>query len=92
MQPENCVTCWSPEDIKSNVSRDLLKIFGFCRMFWIANSMCDTENKKNHVYLLYGFLLRFKTLMLVSGNRSRQINLMFDNLNANSLTKTLSKF
>ena len=45
--------------IKISVSRDLLKIFGFYKMFWIANNVCDTVNKKLFIFLLW-LLLRFK--------------------------------
>ena len=44
MLHENCVTIWSPEGTKRSVSRDLLKVSGFCKMFWIAKDACDTVN------------------------------------------------
>ena len=37
-KPENCFTFLSPKDVKRTVSRDLLKICEFCKMFWIANN------------------------------------------------------
>ena len=40
-KPENCVTFSSPKGITRTVSRDLLKIFEFCKIFWIANIACD---------------------------------------------------
>ena len=43
-KPENCVTFLSPKGIKRTVSRDLLKIFEFCKMFWTANNACDIAN------------------------------------------------
>ena len=44
LQHENCVRFWSPGGTESSVSRDLLKMFGFCKMFWIAKNVCDTVN------------------------------------------------
>ena len=32
-KPENCVTFSSPKGITRTVSRDLLKVFEFCKMF-----------------------------------------------------------
>ena len=43
-KPENCVTFLSPKGVKRTVSRDLLKTFGFCKMFWIAKTACDIVN------------------------------------------------
>ena len=37
-KPENCVTFLSPKGVERTVSRDLLKIFEFCKMFWIADN------------------------------------------------------
>ena len=37
-----CLRFWPPGGTKSSVSRDLLKVFGFCKMFWIAKNICDT--------------------------------------------------
>ena len=34
----------SPSGTKSSGSRDLLKVFGFCKMFWISKNTCDTVN------------------------------------------------
>ena len=36
------------------VSRDLIKIFEFCKVFWIANNACDIVNGKIYLYLPYG--------------------------------------
>ena len=44
-KPENCVTFSSPEGITRTVSRDLLKISEFCKMFQIANNAYDSELK-----------------------------------------------
>ena len=41
---------------KSNVPRNLLKIFWFCEMFWIANNDCDTVNYEIRVHLSYCFI------------------------------------
>ena len=38
---ENCVTFLSPKGVKRTVFRDPLKVFEFCKMFWIANDACD---------------------------------------------------
>ena len=41
---ENCVTIWSPGGTKFGVSRHLLNVFGFCKIFWTAKNACDTVN------------------------------------------------
>ena len=43
-KPENCFTFFSPKGVKWTVFRDLVKIFEFCKMFWIANIACDKVN------------------------------------------------
>ena len=48
MQHENCVTIWSPGGTKSGISRDLLKIFEFCKMCQIANNTCNMLHKGRH--------------------------------------------
>ena len=40
------VTFLSPKGVKRTISRDLLKMFEFCKMFWIANNTCDIETEK----------------------------------------------
>ena len=39
---ENCVTIWSAGGTKRGVSRDLFKVFGFCKMSWIAKNASST--------------------------------------------------
>ena len=63
-KPENCVTFYH----QRTVSRDLLKIFEFCKMFWIANNACDIINRKNYLYLSYGSYQGSRTVMLFAGN------------------------
>ena len=61
MQLENCVTFWSSGGISSAIFGNLLKIFEFCKMFWIANNVCDAMNlEKLLVSFLICFLMRFK--------------------------------
>ena len=43
-KPESSVTFLSLKGIKRIVSRDLLKIFEFCKMFWIANNTFHRVN------------------------------------------------
>ena len=43
MQHENCVTFWPLGGTESYIFLDLLKIFGFCEMFWIANDVWVTN-------------------------------------------------
>ena len=51
-KPENCVTFLSPKGVKRTISsQDLLQIFEFCKMFWIANNACDIVNRKNYLCL-----------------------------------------
>ena len=38
------VSLLSPKGVKGTVSRDLLKVFEFFKMFWIANNACDIVN------------------------------------------------
>ena len=43
-----------PQGVKRTICQDPIKILEFCKMFWIANNACDTVNRKNYLYLLYG--------------------------------------
>ena len=63
MQHENCVTYKSPGGPKSNVSGDLLKIVGFCKMFWIANNAIQ-HSKLGNLFISLVWLL-LKTLCQV---------------------------
>ena len=72
---KKCVTVLSPKGVKRTVSRDLLKIFEFCKMFWIANNACDTVNWKNYLYLSYGSYQGLRTFCLIG------THLTFENVN-----------
>ena len=71
-KPENCVTFLLLKGVKRTVSRDLLKIFEFCKMFWIANKACDSEMKKLFISFIL-FLLRVKNFDVICG-KFRQRN------------------
>ena len=45
-RPENCVTFFLPKGVKRTVSQHPIKIFEFCKMFWIANNASDIVNEK----------------------------------------------
>ena len=53
------VIIWSLGGRKSSVSRDLLKVFGICRMFWIAKNACGTAKKDLFIFFIW-LLLRLK--------------------------------
>ena len=63
------------------VSRDPIKIFEFCKMFWIANNACDKVNWKNYLYLSFGSYKTLRTLMFFAGNFVRGTDLRFENSN-----------
>ena len=58
-KPENCVTFFLPKGVKRTVSRDKIKIFEFCKMFWIANIASDIVNRKKLFVSFIWFLLNF---------------------------------
>ena len=60
VQPENCVTFLSPKSIKNNMSRGLLKILKFCKMFQIASTF------KTFSYFVSGFHWGPEALTLIS--------------------------
>ena len=63
------------EGLKRAVSRDLFRIFEFCKMFWIANNACDTVNWINYLYFSYGSHQGSRTLTLFAGNCLRGTDL-----------------
>ena len=65
MQHENCVAFWSPGGAKSNVSRDPLKIFGFCKMFWISNNACDSKLRNSFISLIW-LLLKLENFGIIA--------------------------
>ena len=77
------------EGRKRTASRDLLKIFEFCNMFWIANNACDIVNWKNYLYLSHGSCKGSRTLMLFAGSCLRGSHLTFENVNWINLRTTV---
>ena len=80
-RPENCVTFFLPKGVKRAVSRDLIKIFEFCKVLWIANNACDIVNGKTYLYLPHGFYQTSRTLMFFAGNFVRGTHPRFENSN-----------
>ena len=52
-KPKNYVTFLSKKGVQRTVFRDLLKIFEFCKMFWIANNAGDIVSSKHFLNIFH---------------------------------------